>query len=149
VAKRRPVQEVRSAGGVVVRELEGVPHVLVIRDPYKKWGLPKGHAEEGESAEETALREVGEETGLTDLRLGPELVTIDWTFRAGGERIHKFATFFLMYSIDGDPVPELSEGITAAKWVPLATAHRRISYQNAAEVAKAAQARISSDAEAS
>jgi len=149
VAKRRPVREARSAGGVVLRELEGVPHVLVIRDPYKKWGLPKGHAENGESASETALREVGEETGLTDLRLGPELVTIDWTFRAGGERIHKFATFFLMYSDEGDPVPERSEGITAAKWVPLATADRRISYQNAAAVVKAAQARISSDAEVS
>ena len=54
-----------------------------------------------------------------------------------------------MYSIEGDPIPELSEGITAAKWVPLTTAHRRISYQNAAEVVKAAQARISSDAEVS
>jgi ADP-ribose pyrophosphatase YjhB (NUDIX family) len=134
---------------VVVREVDGVPHILIIRDPYKKWGLPKGHAEEGESPEETALREVKEETGLTDLRLGPELITIDWTFRADGERIHKFATFFLMYSIEGDPIPELSEGITAAKWVPLTTAHRRISYQNAAEVVKAAQARISSDAEVS
>lgn len=132
-----------------MRELDGVPHVLVIRDPYKKWGLPKGHAEEGESAAETALREVGEETGLQDLRLGPELITIDWTFRAGGERIHKFATFFLMHSREGDPVPERSEGITAVKWLPLATAHRRISYQNAAEVVKAAQVRVSSDAEAS
>lgn len=149
MAKRRPVREARSAGGVVVRELDGVPHVLVIRDPYGKWGLPKGHAEEGESAAQTALREVSEETGLSDLRLGPELVTIDWTFRADGGRIHKFATFFLMYSTEGDPVPERSEGISAVKWVPLATAHRRISYQNASEVVKAAQARFTSDAEVS
>ena len=55
-----------SAGGVVVRYLAGVPHVLVIRDPYKKWGLPKGHSEDGEALWETALREVSEETGLTD-----------------------------------------------------------------------------------
>lgn len=130
-----------------MRELEGQPHVLIIRDPYKKWGLPKGHSEDGESRADTALREVREETGLVDLRLGPELITIDWTFRAAQERIHKYATFFLMYSDGGDPVPERSEGITAAKWVPLAGAHRKISYQNASEVVKAAQARYSSDRE--
>jgi ADP-ribose pyrophosphatase YjhB (NUDIX family) len=147
VAKRRPLRVVESAGGVVVRELEGVPHVLVIRDPYKKWGLPKGHSEDGESRAQTALREVKEETGLADLRLGPELITIDWTFRAAGERVHKYATFFLMYSDRGDPVPERNEGITAAKWVPLTSAHRKISYDNASEVVKAAQARYSSGQE--
>lgn len=135
---------VESAGGVVVRDIAGVPHVLVIRDPYKKWGLPKGHAEEGETLSETALREVTEETGLSRLELGPELITIDWTFRANGERIHKFATFYLMFSDEGDPVPELSEGITEARWVRLDAAHRRISYQNASEVVKAAQARYTS-----
>ena len=148
MTKRRPVEVVESAGGVVVRELDGVPHVLVIRDPYKKWGLPKGHAENGESRAETALREVTEETGLADVELGPELITIDWTFRAGGERIHKFATFFLMYSTAGEPVPQESEGITQAKWIPLASAHRKISYRNAAEVVKAAQARYNPDREA-
>ncbi len=128
-----------SAGGVVLRNIGGVPHVLVIRDPYKKWGLPKGHAEEGEGPQETALREVAEETGLTDLTLGPELVTIDWTFWVQGEHIHKFATFYLMFSERGDPVPEAKEGITEARWIRLETADQRISYQNASEVVKAAQ----------
>jgi len=144
MTKRRSAEVVESAGGVVIRVLEGVPHVLVIRDPYKKWGLPKGHTEVGETLPETALREVTEETGLSELELGPELVTIDWTFRANGERIHKFATFFLMFSEHGDPVPERSEGITETKWVRLDSAHRRISYRNASEVVKVAQARYSS-----
>ena len=126
---------------MVIRDIDGVPHVLVIRDPYKKWGLPKGHTEDGETLEETALREVSEETGLTELELGPELITIDWTFRGEGERIHKFATFFLMFSSSGDPVPEAGEGITAATWVRLDRAHRRISYQNASAVVRAAQER--------
>ena len=125
-----------------MRNIGGVPHVLVIRDPYKKWGLPKGHREDGEALWETALREVSEETGLSDLELGPELVTIDWTFHAQDERIHKFATFFLMFSQQGDPVPEENEGITDAEWVRLETAHERISYQNATEVVQAAQERL-------
>lgn len=129
----------RSAGGVVVRTIDGVPHALIIRDPYKKWGLPKGHGEADESPEDTALREVREETGLRDLRLGEELVTIDWIFRLKGQRIHKFATFYLMYSDSGDPVPEEAEGITACEWVPLDEAAQRISYDNASEVARVAR----------
>lgn len=122
-----------------MRTLQGAPHVLLIRDPYEKWGLPKGHAENGEAVHDTALREVSEETGLTDLELGPELVTIDWRFRAQGKEIHKFATFFLMFSAHGDPVPEAAEGITGAEWVRLDEAHERISYPNASVVVRAAQ----------
>jgi ADP-ribose pyrophosphatase YjhB (NUDIX family) len=129
----------KSAGGVVIRLIGDVEHALVIRDPYRKWGLPKGHAEEGEAPAETALREVQEETGLNDLTLGEELVTIDWFFRSEGRRIHKYTTFFLMHSELGDPVPDRSEGISACEWIPLRTAHRRISYDNAAEVVKVAQ----------
>ena len=128
-----------SAGGVVLRTIDGVVHALVIRDPYQKWGLPKGHSEDGESPVETALREVREETGLDDLALGPELVTIDWFFRAQGVQIHKFTTFFLMHSDHGQPVPAQDEGITRCEWVPLECAHERISYDNAREVMKVAQ----------
>ena len=131
-----------SAGGVVIRVIGGAEHMLVIRDPYRKWGLPKGHAEEGETPGETALREVQEETGLEDLVLGDELITIDWFFRARGRRIHKYTTFFLMHSATGDPVPEHAEGISACEWIPLHTAHLRISYENAAEVVRVAQGLI-------
>ena len=128
-----------SAGGVVVRVIDGAPHVLLIRDPYRKWGLPKGHTEEGETASDAALREVAEETGLHDLRLGEELVTIDWIFRVPGGRVHKYATFFLMYSDVGEPVPDESEGITECVWIPLDSAIDVISYDNAREVVKVAQ----------
>ena len=137
--RKRPTIVERSAGGVVVRSMEGIAHALVIRDPYRKWGLPKGHVEDGESPARAALREVAEETGLRDLRLGGELVTIDWFFRAAGKRIHKFTTFYLMHSDEGDPVPETAEGISACEWVRLDIAHERISYDNASEVVKVAQ----------
>jgi ADP-ribose pyrophosphatase YjhB (NUDIX family) len=129
----------RSAGGVVLREIGGVTQALVIRDPYLNWGLPKGHLEENETPAQAALREVAEETGLTDLRLGPELVTIDWYFRARGAQIHKFTTFYLMYSDSGDPVPEKGEGISECLWVVLSEADQKITYDNAGEVMKVAQ----------
>ena len=128
-----------SAGGVVTRTIDGVAHALVIRDPYRNWGLPKGHVEAGESPAEAALREVAEETGLTDLTLGPELVTIDWRFKASGVQIHKFTTFYLMFSERGEPAPESGEGISECVWVPIDEAPQRITYENASEVMRVAQ----------
>jgi 8-oxo-dGTP pyrophosphatase MutT (NUDIX family) len=131
-----------SAGGVIYRWYGAVPHVLLIRDAYHHWGLPKGHLERGETADAAALREVEEETGLARLRLGPRLGTIDWFFRADGRLIHKFCHFFLMESPEGETVPQLEEGITACRWVPLCDAIREISYDNAREVLEQAAAAL-------
>lgn len=133
----RSVEE-RSAGGVVLRFSERGPLALVIRDPYEKWGLPKGHVEDGEDLGQTALREVREETGLHELELGVELGTIDWWFRDDDLRIHKFCTFFLMASARGEPVPERAEGITECRWLPLRDAPAGITYGNARRIVREA-----------
>lgn len=127
-----------SAGGVIYRWREGVPHILLIRDGYAHWGFPKGHLEDGETAEAAALREVEEETGLGDLVLGPRLQTIDWFFRARGRLIHKYCHFFLIESPTGETVPQREEGITACRWIALGEALREISYDNAREVLRRA-----------
>ncbi len=145
MAKRNRARIEKSAGGVVIREVDGVPHVLVIRDPYRNWGLPKGHLEKGERSSDAALREVFEETGLSDLALGPELATIDWYFRARGKLVHKFCAFYLMRSEVGQPVPETGEGITECVWMPLAEAEMRITYDNAREVVQAAREAVLDD----
>ena len=135
---RRAVREEKSAGGVVVRTRGGVPHVLLIRDPYQNWGLPKGHLEQGEDAPTAAIREVREETGLVALEMGPELGSIDWYFRQQEGLIHKFCSFFLMHSSNGDVSPEVAEGITECEWLPADEAITRITYENAREMIRAA-----------
>lgn len=116
---------------MVVRVVHGAPRVLLIRDPYDRWGLPKGHLEGEEEEAEAALREVREETGLMRLRLGPDLGRINWVFRLRGRRIHKYCRFYLMSSPKGSPRPQLAEGITECRWFSLAAASDRVDYENA------------------
>jgi 8-oxo-dGTP pyrophosphatase MutT (NUDIX family) len=134
----------RSAGGVVLRWIDGEPAVLLIRDPYRNWGLPKGHLEEGEDARQAAVREVGEETGLDRLEVGPEVATINWFFRRRGTLVHKFCTFFLMRSTEGHAIPEVGEGITEVVWLPFPAAMERLTYENARETLRAVQALLRS-----
>jgi 8-oxo-dGTP pyrophosphatase MutT (NUDIX family) len=127
-----------SSGGVVYRRSNGVYDFLLIRDPYDNWGLPKGHIEGGETPEQTALREVEEETGLHDLAMVAQLPTIDWYFRDRGKLVHKFCHFFLLECVGGEPVPQIDEGITECVWQPPHVAMRTVSYSNAREVMRAA-----------
>jgi len=120
------------------RENGDQPVFLLIRDSYRNWGLPKGHLEAGEEAADAALREVGEETGLTDLVLRAPIQEIDWFFRFRRRLIHKTCAFFLMESVSGEPCPQRDEGITACRWLPFETALKTVSYANAREVLSAA-----------
>ena len=131
---KRKARIEHSSGGVVARRVNGTVCLLLIRDPYNKWGLPKGHVENGENSLEAALREVREETGLTRLDPGPSLGTIDWYFKVKGDLVHKFCDYFLMASPDGDTVPEVAEGITECRWLPVDEAIATVAYDNARQV---------------
>ncbi len=134
--KRRAEREV-SAGGIVFRRVPGEPtRFLLIRDPYRNWGFPKGHLEDGETPAQAADRETCEETGLEQLILHGPIRLIDWHFRFRGRRIHKYCHFFLFESPDGTPVPQQSEGITDFRWLPIDEALKKLSYDNARGVLK-------------
>jgi 8-oxo-dGTP pyrophosphatase MutT (NUDIX family) len=145
VTARAPLpREEVSAGGVVVRRVAGAVHVLLIRDPYKNWGFPKGHLEAGESPEQAACREVAEETGV---RVATGLATldrIDWHFRFRGRLVHKTCHFFLMETQDDATAPQAAEGITACRWAPFDEALQLVAYDNARVVLRQAQALLAS-----
>jgi 8-oxo-dGTP pyrophosphatase MutT (NUDIX family) len=141
-APRRAPRLETSAGGIVVRLVDGQPRILMIRDSYRNWGFPKGHLEQGETAADAALREVREETGLGDLALVGAIDTIDWLFRFRGRLVHKTCHFFLMHTRHARTRPQRSEGITACRWVSIDEAETSISYANARDVLRQARAML-------
>jgi 8-oxo-dGTP pyrophosphatase MutT (NUDIX family) len=130
-----------SAGGVLVRRLRGRWWVAAIRPrgkPEGVWALPKGLIDPGESAAETALREVAEETGLTG-RLEGKLGDVRYVYTRGGERIFKVVSFFLLRWRAGR-IGELPAGmeleVAEARWLPLEDAPRLLAYGGEREMAK-------------
>ena len=123
-----------SAGGVVLAEPRpDAPVALVAHRSVRgalQWTLPKGAQEEGETVEQTALREVREETGLKVELIG-RLDTIDYWFVWAPEktRYHKFVHYFLMRAVGGD-FAEHDHEMEEAAWFEPAQARRRMSFAN-------------------
>lgn len=128
MADRKQDEPEFSAGGVVVRGDDVVVIVPTRRGPrgVKVLGLPKGHPEPGESAEQAALREVREEAGVSGELLN-SLGTIAYTYERRGRQIAKQVEFFLIEYGAGDPADHDHE-VEQARWMPLAEAVTALSY---------------------
>jgi 8-oxo-dGTP pyrophosphatase MutT (NUDIX family) len=120
-----------SAGGVVIRRLRGEWHVAAVRPRGKAvWTLPKGLIDEGETAAETALREVAEEAGVEGRLMG-KLGDVRYVYTWRGERVFKVVSFFLVrYSRGriGDIAPAMRVEVDEARWLRLADAPRLLAY---------------------
>jgi 8-oxo-dGTP pyrophosphatase MutT (NUDIX family) len=119
-----PDPEVRAAGGVVLRRLqdEGWQVLLVHRPRYDDWSLPKGKADPGESDEETALREVEEETGLR-CTLGVRAGRTRYRDSKGRDKV---VHYWLMEPESGAFVP--NDEVDEVRWCSVAEAVAMISY---------------------
>jgi 8-oxo-dGTP pyrophosphatase MutT (NUDIX family) len=119
-----------SYGGVVVRGDDVI--VIVPRGRRRILGLPKGGANAGESPEDTAAREVREETGI-NVAVRERLGQVDYTYRRGGRPIEKTVHFFLCEFEDGDTADHDHE-VDDARWMPLVDARRRLTYPGEREM---------------
>src|ERR1700758_5319274 len=147
-ARRRSADRLRtvhetSAGGLVVDGLDGprgsqVAALIgrVDRRGRMLWSLPKGHIEMGETAEQTAMREVAEETGIRGDVLA-SLGSIDYWFVTEGRRVHKTVHHYLLRFLGGelsDHDLEVSEGA----WVPPEELPSRLAYADERRLAEVA-----------
>lgn len=148
-----------SAGGVVIRNAENSWEVAVI-EPQKEpeptkagvksksqkllLALPKGLVDPGEKPEQTAIREVHEETGISATPL-KKLTDIKYVYVRSwgdGERVFKIVSFYLLRyhsgSID-DVTREMRIEVKRALWLPIEEAAKKLSYSNERKVIKLAQ----------
>jgi len=131
-----------SAGGVVFRMRDDAGFdVALIRTHEGRWQLPKGWVEEGESVEETATREVREETGIEANVIGA-LGDIEYwytsTYDPEPARVHKFVHFYLLQYIAGSTEDHDHE-VLEARWVDLADAPRMLAFKDERRLVATAQ----------
>ena len=124
--------EVRAAGGVISRRAgTDLELVIVHRPRYDDWTFPKGKAESGETDEQTAHREVLEETGF-DCELGEELPSV--TYRDHKNR-SKIVRYWEMTICSG--VFEANDEVDILEWVSAAQAGERLTYDHDVDVLSA------------
>jgi 8-oxo-dGTP pyrophosphatase MutT (NUDIX family) len=130
-----------SAGGVVVRRGAHGVEVCLINDG-RYWGLPKGNVEPGERAEDTALREIAEETGLDagTLQIRASLPTSEYVYRRGGRLIFKRVHHFLVEATGpADLKPDPVE-VTEAAWLSFDDALARVTFRDTVLAVREARA---------
>lgn len=139
-----------SAGGVLVRRLRGRWMLAAIRPAGRRrpvWALPKGLIEPDESPEETALREVAEETGVQATSLG-KLGDVRYVYTWGGRRIFKVVSFFLLRYRSGrlgQLPPHTAHEVEEVRWLSLEEAPKLLAYGGEREMAERALARLAGD----
>ena len=118
-----------SAGGVILKKIQGAwKTALLLREEGKVWALPKGLIEKKETREETALREVAEETGLTGKILA-SLGTVQYNYYSKWDdtKYHKTVHFFLIRATGGSVKNHDFESIDV-RWFPLPEAKKKLTF---------------------
>lgn len=94
------------------------------------WVFPKGHGENGESPEEAALRELEEETGITDIELVPDTeFLMHYTFKHEGQLIDKTVTFFVGFVPTKEARADETE-VRELVWLTAEETKERLTHEN-------------------
>ena len=133
-----PIVAEIAAGAVILHAVDGTAFLLHQTDE-DRWCLPKGHVDPGESLTTAALREIREESGFERVRLGEELLEVNYRFYRPKDavNVHKTVVYYLGRTDERDP--KLEPLFDRAAWMSLEDAERRVSYDLDRQVLRAAQ----------
>ncbi len=140
VQRRRPVinEVVRepTAGGIIFRHNpkdQGV-EILLIADAKNRWTIPKGHIEEGETAKDTAKREIHEETGLQELRVMDWLGKINFRYRRQQSLVLMTTEIFLVQAQGNTDKLRPEDWMNGIKWFKANEALDKIEYDDIGKI---------------
>jgi len=139
VGRKRPsISEVvkePTAGGIVWRRnKKGGIEILLIQDAKDRWTIPKGHIEEGETAKQTAEREIGEETGLQKMSMGSWLGKINFRYRRQQSLVLMTTDIFLVEGKGDTDDIKPEEWMRGIKWFSANDALDKIEYEDIGKI---------------
>jgi diadenosine hexaphosphate hydrolase (ATP-forming) len=120
-----------TAGGIVYRRSKkGDVEILLIQDSKGRWTIPKGHIEEGETARQTAEREIREETGLQEMTVQDWLGKINFRYRRANSLVLMTTEIFLVKAEGNDGAVKPEKWMTSLGWLPANEALDKIEYED-------------------
>jgi bis(5'-nucleosidyl)-tetraphosphatase len=132
----------KSCGALIFRDEGGKRLYLVLHYIGGHYDFPKGHVEQGESEEQTARREIEEETGITSLEFMPLFrERVSYSFYRSGELVPKHVVFFLAKT--GEKEVRLSHEHIGFEWLECEDAKKRVTFGTARKLLEKAEARLS------
>ena len=135
IFKRPTIKELvrePTAGGVIYRMTKDQKdiEILLIQDSKNRWTIPKGHIEPGETAKETAIREIGEETGLHHISVLCWLGKINFKYRRIDKLVLMSTQIYLVRSLDSHEVAQKEKWMNGIKWFSFTEALDAIEYKD-------------------
>lgn len=132
--KKPSIQEIvrePTAGGIVYRRnKDNAVEILLIQDSKGRWTIPKGHIEEGETAQETARREIGEEAGLKQVDVLSWLGKIHFRYRRVDKLVLMTTQIYLVKALGDTNDIAKEEWMTDIKWFSFHEALDLIEYED-------------------
>lgn len=135
VFKKPAIQEVvrePTAGGIVFRTKpeQNDIDILLIQDSKGRWTIPKGHIEPGETAKQTAIREIGEESGLFHIQVLTWLGKIHFQYRRIDKLVLMTTQIYLVRAMDDAEIPTKEQWMKGIKWFKFNDAIEAIEYED-------------------
>ena len=121
-----------TAGGIVFRFTPDQKdiEILLIQDSKNRWTIPKGHIEPGETAKQTAIREIGEEAGLFHIQVLTWLGKIHFKYRRVDKLVLMTTQIYLVRSLDKTEAPTKEKWMHGIQWFSFADALEAIEYED-------------------